>query len=176
MPPVARAAFLALTASLAAAAISCQIPTQEGEVGQVPDQKSFVDNKVSDFMERRCAGLDCHGQVGRPLRLYSDWGLRLVAKSDGQRSAGATTKEEKTANYQSVVSLEPEDLSRCFNSEGDDIATLQLLKKPLGPENEGIRHKGGPIFTKDDKGWECLFGWASGKPSSAACTEAAKVQ
>lgn len=172
MQPLVRTALLAIAAS----AISCSIPTQEGEVGTLPDEKSFVDNKVSDFMERRCAGLDCHGHEGRPLRLYSDWGLRQVAKSDGQRQTSGTTKNEKIANYRSVVALEPEDLSRCFESEGEEFTTLQLLKKPLDQGNEGVRHKGGPIFTKDDPGWECLFGWASGKPKASACTEAAKVQ
>lgn len=176
MAPILRSTFLALTAAIAASAVSCTIATVEGEVGQVPDQKSFIDNKVSEFMERRCAGLDCHGNPVRPLRLYSDWGLRLVAKGDGQRQAAATTNDEKVANYRSVVGLEPEELSRCFASEGDEYATLQLLKKPLDQANEGIRHKGGPIFTKDDPGWECLYGWARGKPKADACTTAAKVQ
>lgn len=173
-----RAVLLLATATITVGAASCTIPTSEGEVGALPDQKSFVDGKVSEYMEKRCGSLDCHGQEGRPLRLFSEWGLRLEADQNGQRVAKATTADERVANYRAVVSLEPEELSKCFESKGDDIVLLQLLKKPLGLENQGMRHKGGPVMTQaeDDNGWKCLFGWASGNVDATACAEASRVQ
>ena len=40
-----------------------------------PSETSFP--SVATFLERRCGTLDCHGQVGRNLRLYGFDGLRL---------------------------------------------------------------------------------------------------
>ncbi|MBX3231259.1 MAG: hypothetical protein KIT84_09980 [Labilithrix sp.] len=167
-----------LLVTIAVSALSCSIATADGEVGAVPDQKSFIDGKVSDYMERRCGMLDCHGQEGRPLRLFSEWGLRLEADKNGQRVAKATTQAERVANYRAVVSLEPEELAKCYDTKGEDYTLLQLLKKPLSLENGGMRHKGGPVLTdaEDDNGWKCLFGWASGAVDATACAEASKVQ
>lgn len=186
---VNRNTFLALTAAIAAASImSCSIATSEGEVGPLPDQKSFTDGKVSLFLERRCGALDCHGQVGRPLRIYSEYGLRLKPKSDGSRNTEQTTTDEQTANYLAVIALEPEELSKCFAAgkdlepdEGcpvDAYATLQLLKKPLSLEGGGIRHKGGPIVspTFNDPGWTCLYQWASGHGYPDQCQKASALQ
>ena len=48
---------------------------------------------VSRLLEKRCGTLDCHGQVGRSLRLYGQFGLRFVEgdasnqpRPDGPRS------------------------------------------------------------------------------------------
>lgn len=170
---------LALVAVLVVTASSCNIPTESGEFGSLPDKQSFLSSGTSTFMERRCGSLDCHGQFGRPLRLYSEWGLRLNPNPDGSRNGQPTTAEEQTANYLSVVGLEPETLSECFESKGDPekLKTFQLLKKPLSEENGGIRHKGGPVLraTPTDKGWLCLFGWVTGTPDAPACAAAAKV-
>lgn len=166
-------------AAVLGAMISCSIPTQSGDVGEVPDQKSFIDNNVSLYMERRCGGLDCHGQVGRPLRLYSEWGLRLQANKDGSRNSSATTTEERVENYKSVVGLEPENLAQCFATKGASFATFQLLRKPIGIEGTGgVRHKGGSVLrpTPTDPGWQCLYGWASGTVDPKQCEEAANVK
>lgn len=166
--------------SVALIAIACSIPSESGEFGALPDRQSFVDNNVSLFMEQRCGSLDCHGQAGRPLRIYSQWGLRLRAREDGLRDNSQTTEEERTENYLAVVGLEPETLSECFETKGEaeSIATFQLLKKPLGEENGGIRHKGGPVLrqTPSDPGWNCLFGWVTDDANKEACLAASKVQ
>jgi hypothetical protein len=159
---------------------SCAIPTNTSTdpIGNLPDKDTFINKDVSTFMEHRCAGLDCHGQDGRPLRLYSEWGLRLEANKDGSRNRNATTDDEKAANYRAVVGLEPEDLARCFASKGGDIATLQLVKKPLDIQGGGIRHKGGPVLKQvdDDPGWQCLFGFVSGNVDQKQCDQAAQIQ
>ncbi len=165
------------TSVVIAAGSSCSLPTDSGEFGDLPDRASFVDNKVSLFMEVRCGGLDCHGQDGRPLRIYGQTGLRLKAKPDGSRDNSPTTDDERTENYRSVVGLEPEALAECFESKGEIIGTFQLLKKPLGIENGGIRHKGGPVLraTQSDPGWQCLYGWVSDNVDAAQCEQAAKI-
>lgn len=137
---------------------------------------SFIDGGVSAFMEVRCGSLDCHGQLGRPLRLYSEWGLRQENNKDGTRTSGATTANERLANYRSVVGLEPESLAACYASQGA-VRDFQLLLKPLGKDNDGIRHKGGAVLrpSTNDPGWQCLYGWASGTPSPTDCQKAAAL-
>jgi hypothetical protein len=156
---------------------SCSIATENPDLGDLPDQKSFVESKVSLFMERRCGTLDCHGQPGRPLRIYSDWGLRLKPRDDGSRNGAATTSDEQRANYLSVVGLEPEAMETCFRTKGADKANFQLLLKPISLENGGIRHKGGPVLRPDnqDSGWQCLYGWVSGEVNKAECEKAADL-
>lgn len=165
---------------VAGAGSSCAIASNPAgaSIGDLPDKQSFLTNDVSDMMEARCAGLDCHGQVGRPLRLYSSHGLRQKAKADGSRDNGPTTDGEKSDNYYAVVGLEPENLSVCFASKGQSFDTLQLLKKPLDIQGQGIRHKGGPVLkaSDNDPGWQCLYGWASGSPDKKQCDDGAKIQ
>jgi hypothetical protein len=178
--PLMQAVRAAMTSGLVAAAVvssSCAIPSGASNAGDVPDQKSFLDNDVSAFMEARCGGLDCHGQVGRPLRIYSSTGLRKTANKDGTRNASPTTDDEKKDNYIAVVGLEPENLALCYATKGADFSTFQLLKKPLDIVGQGIRHKGGPVLraTENDPGWQCLYGWASGKVDKSQCDDGAKV-
>ena len=75
-----------------------------------PDQNEFA--QVSPVFERRCGTLDCHGQVGRPLRIYSGLGLRLPNDAGDTPGNGATTPDEITNNYRAVIGLEPEEMSR----------------------------------------------------------------
>lgn len=139
----------------------------------MPSRDAFVLGGVSAFMERRCGALDCHGQVGRPLRIYSQYGLRKQSL-DGGRDKGETTEEERIANYKAVVGLEPEDIAFAVSQEGRFV-DFQLLKKPLGIENGGVRHKGGPVLVASDKdpGWQCLLGWIAGRLDSTDCSDAA---
>lgn len=156
--------------------VGCSTAVGEAPIEGLPSKQSFVDDGVSAFLERRCGSLDCHGQEGRPLRIYSQWGLRLAPSADGTRNAGATTAEERSANYLAVVGLEPENMAKCFADGSYD--TFQLLLKPLAQEGRGIRHKGGPVLraTEADPGWQCLYGWARNQPSKDDCTEAQSLQ
>lgn len=132
-----------------------------------PDQTQFA--TVSPVFERRCATLDCHGQVGRPLRIYSGLGLRLPNDAGNTPGSNATTPDEITANYRTVIGLEPEEMTRV--SAGQDLPrTLLILAKPLMLQ----AHKGGPALAPTgDPGEECITSWILGPAvDKAACTAA----
>ena len=121
-----------------------------------PDQSEFA--TVSPVFERRCATLDCHGQVGRPLRIYSGLGLRLPNDGGNTPGSNATTPDEITANYRAVIGLEPEEMTRVIAGE-DPPRSLLILKKPLLLE----AHKGGPAFAPSgDPGEQCITSWILG--------------
>ncbi len=142
-----------------------------------PDYKAFTGEGqaagVSAFLEQRCATLDCHGQVGRPLRLYSRTGLRFP-NPDVQNTPGSsgTTAEELQANYQAVIGLEPETMSKVvLDPTNNAPQTLLLVKKPRASE----RHKGGQIVVIGDDGDRCVTSWLSGATDFAACKTALQV-
>jgi hypothetical protein len=144
----------------------------------LPDENQFTQaGGVNDFMMVRCGSLDCHGQIGRPLRIYSPNGLRFEDGPNGTRAGGAATPAEKKENYLAVVGLEPELLSvvAVIANEGGEFNDLLLFKKPLDIKGGGVRHKGGPVLRFGDAGWNCLTGWAAGPKTfnSQACQDAA---
>lgn len=133
-----------------------------------PDQSQF-EQFVSPALERRCATLDCHGQVGRPLRLYSARGLRLPNDAGLIPGTGATTTEEATANYRAVIGLEPEEMTRVMAGV-DPPRALLLLKKPLMLEG----HKGGPVLAPTNDPVEvCIDSWIVGTIDQTSCAKAA---
>lgn len=142
-----------------------------------PDQAQF-ETFVSPFLERKCATLDCHGQVGRPLRLYSGRGLRLPGDGGTYPGSSDTTGFERTANFRSVIGLEPELLSRVEAGIAQP-RDLLLLQKPLGLGDGVVSHKGGQVLAPmGDPGEACLRTWLlsganNGGFDSASCTKAA---
>jgi len=146
-----------------------------GHISQIalPSRTEFKAS-VSPFMEKRCGALDCHGQVGRPLRLYSQFGLRMKAGPNDTRDTSPTTDAELTANYFATVGLEPEDIRDSLLSQGA-FNDFLLLKKPLSLEGGGVRHKGGPVLRGGDAGFDCLYSWISGKVDAPNCIEGSKL-
>jgi hypothetical protein len=163
-----------------ASTTACTIELNEKDGGVrattilAPDQGEFT--SVSPVFERRCGTLDCHGQVGRPLRIYSGLGLRLPNDAGNTPGSNATTPEEITANYLAVIGLEPEQMSRVIAGQ-DPPRSLLILAKPLMLES----HKGGPaIATAGDPAEDCITSWINdgiGPPAAQglnkkACTDA----
>jgi hypothetical protein len=163
----------AALATLAALAAGCV--TQSATELAFPSKESFVTGNVSEFLELRCGSMDCHGQVGRPLRIYGQYGLRLKA-TGVQRSTEATTDAERSANYGAVVGLEPEDLSYSFQT-GGKFTDFLLFKKPLDERGGGVKHKGGPVLADSDAdpGWVCLRSWVANRVQADKCKQAANV-
>jgi len=60
--------------------IACSGPDKgelERKVSTRASPGSFRSAGVSTVLEKRCGSLDCHGTIGRNLRIYSSGGLRL---------------------------------------------------------------------------------------------------
>jgi hypothetical protein len=141
------------------ASMSCASTPDKGRVTDVlqPDFATYRDN-VDAYLARRCGTLDCHGQPGRAYRIYSREGFRLYNQDAGLVSGNQpTTPDEVIANFQAIVSLEPEELSRVVAAQGADDALLKWIwiRKPLRLE----RHKGGPAMAQDDEGYKCVTAW-----------------
>jgi hypothetical protein len=119
-------------------------------------------------MQHRCATLDCHGQVGRNLRLYGFGGLRLSSPESpiGDPLVDPTTAQELDASYQSVVWLEPEVLWRVL-ARGESPNQLSIVRKTLGIE----LHKGGQLARAGDALDRCLVLWLTGKADPLPCEQ-----
>jgi hypothetical protein len=124
------------------------------------------DPGVHAFLERRCGTLDCHGQVSRPFRLFSQNGLRLANDSGIVSGGQPDTPEEIYNNYLSAIGLQPEETSRVV--AGDDPPTdLLLVTKPSTYMME--THKGGQVIEMGDVSYDCLTTWlTSNSPPTAA--------
>ncbi|WP_394836876.1 hypothetical protein LVJ94_08205 [Pendulispora rubella] len=173
-------AFLALATAWSCAAAPDE--TRLTTLKEKPDFDAFKNGKVSEFLERRCGTLDCHGRIERPLRIYGERGLRLPNDGDLVPGSGKTTDAEYTANYRSVVGLEPEQLNRVVT--GEDPSILLLISKPLAYDpdvpgtDKGVRHRGGPQILQGGDGYRCLYDWLGRKDfnqdSATACDKASK--
>ncbi|MBK6517346.1 MAG: hypothetical protein IPM79_11035 [Polyangiaceae bacterium] len=118
---------------------------------------------VSQSLERTCGTLDCHGDRGRPFRLFGRSGARLddgdvVGETDG------TSPAELRENLASACGLEPEQMAAVVAGEEDPQA-LTLVRKPLLIE----AHKGGRVWLEDSPGYLCLLSWIEGSVDLVAC-------
>jgi hypothetical protein len=125
---------------------------------------------VHTFLEQRCGTLDCHGQAGRPFRLYSTGGLRLLDDAGLFPGGGADTAEEIAANYDALVALQPEETSRVVQGI-DPPTSLLIVAKPLALQT----HKGGQVLAPGGSGDACLESWLVGQIDMTSCAAAAQV-
>lgn len=169
-----RLAGAAWLVAVGVAASSCS-DVSKGELARKVSTRaspgSFRSAGVSTVVERRCGSLDCHGSLARNMRVYSSRGLRLPNDAGIGPGQGETTLEEITANYHSLMTIEPEITNSVV--EGGDPNQLLLIKKPLGVE----KHKGGVMFRRGDDTERCLITWLSEDlitpVDKDACTRAA---
>jgi hypothetical protein len=166
----ARAGMIAVVALGAASCdgVILDAPAIDGGVSSsrqllAPERATF--NPVANMLQTTCGTLDCHGQIGRNLRLYGARGLRLDPKSDS--AEGSTTAREYDQSYWSVIGLEPEVTSDVVADKGAHPERLALFRKARGVE----RHKGGTLYAPGAAGDRCLVSWFAGKVDVAACKE-----
>lgn len=133
---------------------------------EAPSPNDFP--QVSDALQLRCSTLDCHGQVGRNLRIYGYGGLRLAATETPQ--GASTTDAEYQASYDSLVSLEPEVLSKVVTLQADPNS-LSMIRKARGIEH----HKGGQQMQTGDALDRCIVLWLEGKSDANPCIEVAEA-
>lgn len=122
---------------------------------------------VSQMLGARCGSLDCHGQTGRPLRLYHGQGLRLGGGVSGD---GNTTEAEHDANLRATLALEPELTAEVLHDDGKDPQRLTLYRKARGLE----KHKGESPLAEGDRGDDCLRSFLQGNVDEAACDDASR--
>ncbi|MDB4940747.1 MAG: hypothetical protein JWP97_281 [Labilithrix sp.] len=159
----------ALVVSVLSASVAGAVLLQSASCASAPDPDRVTDVIVPDFdtyvqyvdpyLTRRCGTLDCHGQPGRAYRVYGREGYRLNSIQDGELVSGQqpTQPEEQRANFEALVSLEPEEMSRLMGRQGANPNQLMFLRKPLKIE----RHKGGPAMSDSDAGYRCVVSWLS---------------
>ena len=184
----AGASFFAM--AMAALASSCASTPDANRFTaiQAPDYNQFKGNAAMNqvgphaFMERRCATLDCHGQVGRPLRLYSAQGLRFPDDAQNAPGGAGITETELAANYQAIIGLQPEQISRVvLDPTNNPPQSLILVSKPRGcvdpTSTPGCteRHKGGQVIFPGDDADSCLTSWLQGSVDYGKCAAAAMV-
>jgi len=155
----------AATLSVACAALSCSIPPADARYtpSALPDESTFP--PVADLLSLRCGAIDCHGTTARNLRIYGSTGLRWLG-SDLPFYPVCNTPEEDTQTYDSVVGLDPEDMSAV--ASGGDPSLLTMVRKARGTED----HKGGQIWTTGDVSDVCLTSWLHGNPDPGDCKSA----
>ena len=134
------------------------------------------------LLGNRCGSLDCHGQVGRNFRLYSQFGLRLTPDDAAAfgcvppaagfpmnaPGSGPVTACEIEADYRSACGLEPELMSQVVTQGGAAPDRLTLVRKPRLEEN----HKGGKLFTVGDDQDTCMLSWLGSNIDKTACANA----
>jgi hypothetical protein len=149
-------------AAIAACAMlaACAGPSPGAQpVPRALDQAAYV-RDVHPILEARCATLDCHGSFDRPLRIYSETGLR---RSDELRGQPITPAELA------------DDVAAATAIDGADaIDDSLILVKPLGR----MKHTGGTVWTSiGDPEAACVRGWLAGTSDqpdvAAACAIAA---
>jgi hypothetical protein len=134
---------------------------QPGATLAAPLRATF--EPVHDVLQPTCGTLDCHGQVGRALRLYGGRGLRLL-KTDNPAD-DPTTPDEYDQSYWSVIGLEPEIISDVVTDQGRRPERLTLVRKARNQEH----HKGGQLFVAGDYRDRCLTSWLAGQLDLVAC-------
>jgi hypothetical protein len=155
-------------AAAAVLAFGCSGPADKEQFQlTLPTTTDF--NLVSDSLESRCGTLDCHGSLARNMRLYGFHGVRL--KKGDISGMGATSSDEYTANYESVVTISPEVLSAIVARKGQGFDKWIVVTKGSGAEN----HKGGSRFVKNDVTYGCLLSWIQGTVNMDACMTSATV-
>ena len=122
------------------------------------DPESYA-RDVQPIFEARCATLDCHGDAGRPLRLYAETGLRA---RDDLRDL-PMTEDELLANVRSVEAIDPDS----------PFAEGLMVLKPLAEASGGMAHEGGDIWLdREESQARCVVAWLSGQSDDAAAQEA----
>jgi len=144
---------LALASWLVLALGACAVDPQEELPLPELDLDGYAD--VQSFVGPGCASLDCHGDPGRPLRLYALYGLRASRDLRGL----PITMEELDRNL-AAFSAQPPD---------------RLLGKPLALDAGGMKHVGGDRWASPDSPeYLCMQAWLEGGSDPEACAAAAE--
>lgn len=152
---MSRAHFAWCAALALVACADTSEPAQRIEPGDAELYASYV----QPYVEAGCATLDCHGDPGHPLRLYSELGLRQ--SSDLRPSALAEDTEPLA-----ITEAELDDNRRSFAAlelANDGPAQHLALLKPLAVSAGGIHHEGPSLWSSTAApGYQCLRAYLAG--------------
>jgi hypothetical protein len=166
---LARSGALWVALGFSATAIAACSDTPDGTATVTAGAVDAADFPIVEpVFERHCGSLDCHGSIATPMRIYSQNGLRMPNDAGLTPGNGATSEFEITANYDSIISVEPEKITDVAKNKGDPYSLL-ILKKPLAIES----HKGGPAISKGDDAETCISSWIKGTVNLTACANGA---
>jgi hypothetical protein len=172
--------LIALLVSTGALANGGCVDASDFQEFKCPPFSPDFEQYVAPLLEQRCGSLDCHGDVARPLRIYGQFGLRLLtlqelanpdlAFANGTFTGGKPTSQaENTATWASVCALEPERSTAVANGEErpdeEGGRGLMFLRKPSGRE----RHKGGKVIEQPREPYSCVYSWLIGVVNVADC-------
>jgi len=157
------------TAKIAAVSLVFAVSAITGcsntEQGQIPITLGDPDDYaalVQPYVGLRCGSLDCHGDSGRPLRLYAEYGLRMRAELRDEPVAAAEIADNVAAFAGISAGSEP------AGSPGS-----LALHKGLAVAAGGFAHAGGDIWDSvDEPGYVCLRGWLDGQSGDPAVADA----
>jgi hypothetical protein len=155
------------------AASSCSAVPANARIGiDAPSGSEAQFGIVGDYLEHRCGSLDCHGQVGRNLRIWGCEGMRLdpnaIPVCSVPQGGSQTTVAEHQATYRSLVGLEPTVMSEVVDGHGADPELLTFVRKATGLE----AHKGGTLITPGDDQYVCITSWLAEQTDLTACANA----
>jgi hypothetical protein len=164
---------LPFAAALAAAtAVACSSPQQQRIGIDAPDSSELGFGPVADYLDHRCGTLDCHGQMGRNLRIWGCNGMRLdpfgVPSCDRTTGGTPSTAMEHQATFRSLVGLEPAVMTTVVRLHGQHPELLTFVRKARGTE----AHKGGQLITPGDDQDTCITSWLANGTDLGACGNA----
>ena len=166
---IAVAAVLGSVRSVA----GCSTVPSDLRVGlDAPNSSEQDFGPVGDYLDHRCGSLDCHGQIGRNLRIWGCEGMRLnaadIPQCNRQLGGKSTTPSEHQTTYRSLVGLEPAVMSTVVAGGGLHPELLTFVLKARGTES----HKGGALITPGDPQDVCITSWLAGSTNTMACATA----
>ena len=150
---------IAIGVGLAACTLDDPGPIALSSSGGLADFSTYV----QPVLEVGCASLDCHGNAGRPLRLYGRNGLRLEVELRGEDASD----EEMLRNIEAIDGLDP---------AASQVEDRLLLLKPLAVGAGGLHHIGGDLWPdQSDPVYRCFHAWlragVADDAGRAVCTE-----
>lgn len=156
-----RALRLLSSPCLLALVAGCTGPGAPPEPLAIPDA-AYYEANVQVVVGYSCGSLDCHGDEGRPLRIYARDGLRMSAELRDQ----PVTAMEAEENTLAFAGVDP--------TAADPDHHVAVLK-PLAESEGGLPHVGEDVWdSRMDDAYVCVRDWlASDLVSADVCARAA---
>ena len=120
---------------------------------------------VEPVLERACGTLDCHGQVGRPLRIYGQYGLRFV-DPDAATRPGHAGHDRDRARGQLPGRHRP---SAGADDRGRPGQRSRPRRDPPAQAAAARAPQGRPVLVEGDDAYNCIMSWlAEGGPTTSS--------